>query len=83
MKRTKLIFAVLAAVLGIGGAYASQPKVQTSADQVRWHTVNGSFVVTAYTATAQLRCVGGHDKKCLIGTIAGQFHATLFGTFQK
>jgi len=81
MQRTKLIFAVLAAIVGIGGAYASQPKETKSAQIAKWHTVNGNTALTASTAAAQLRCVGGKHITCLIGTIGGQPYRTLFGTF--
>jgi UDP-N-acetylmuramyl tripeptide synthase len=82
MKRTKLIFAVLAAIVGIGGAYASQPKEQKSAVVARWHTVNGTVTITGSTAFAQQSCKIGSLKKCLIGTINGQIYKTLLGTFQ-
>ena len=83
MKRAQLIFAVLAAVTGIGAAYASQPKESASGvDIYRWKTANGKIVFTVATAIAKARCHVGIHATCLIGTKAGAPTIVLPGTFQ-
>lgn len=80
MQRTKFIFAVLAAIIGIGGAYASQAKEQKSALMIKWHTVNGTRTVTAPIAFARSACPQGNLITCLIGTVGGQPYITLYST---
>jgi hypothetical protein len=83
MGHAQTIFAVIAAVIGIGGAYASQPRGKAANDIYRWHTVNNMVVFSAPIIVAIGRCVPGTAPTCLIGTKAGVGIPTIiYGTFQ-
>jgi hypothetical protein len=81
MKCAKLFFAVLAAIIGIGGAYAFQPKGGKNAILARWYTVNGLYLFSGPTILAQAKCIGGRLTVCLIGTVAGFRYLTLMGEY--
>ncbi|WP_212003900.1 hypothetical protein [Chitinophaga sp. HK235] len=84
MKKLQVAFAALAAVAGIGGAYASTHK---SSDAARvgtiynWYTVGGnSFVLAGTTVTAKtLICPANNSIKCARGTVGGVIKVTLLG----
>ncbi|WP_343746379.1 hypothetical protein [Chitinophaga sp.] len=73
MKKIKIAFAALTAVVGIGGAYATTH--QASADRVgtiyRWHTLVGNNVLATTTIpNAQfLSGCNGQRVNCLRGTV--------------
>jgi hypothetical protein len=82
MRRGQLFFAVLAAITGIGVAYASQPRDKATAYTYRWHTVNHKIVFTVSIVIAFGRCPPGVGATCLIGTSAAAPTVILQGTFQ-
>ncbi|MBC9929101.1 DUF6520 family protein [Chitinophaga qingshengii] len=69
MKKIKIAFAALTAIIGIGGAYA------TTADSVnrvgtiyRWHTVGGKVTFSGTTVAARVNCPAPSGVTCLYGT---------------
>lgn len=72
MKKVKLFVSVLAAVVGIGGAYAmSRPAGQVGASPIfNWYDVNDSFQFTG-TLNAGLAICNGFGSYCMKGTSPG------------
>jgi hypothetical protein len=87
MKRFKLAFAVLAAVVGIGGAYASQAKVHTAVNPtLNWYTAGPGkhFFTRATVGQVTQNCTPGTQVTCLIGTTGTVQHTRkgkVLGTF--
>lgn len=81
MKSTKLALAVLAAIIGVGSAYAFQPGNKKNAVIARWYTPAGEFQLVGSTLMAHLRCVGGTLTPCLISTVIGIPYITIYGEF--
>lgn len=80
MKKLQVAFAALAAVAGIGGAYASTHSndVARVGTVFNWYTVNGQYRLTGTTVTARLKsCPVSGAKVCLKGTAPSKT-ATLF-----
>ena len=82
MKRVQLIFAVIAAVVGIGAAYAYQPKNTKTYIPYHWYTPGGHFIFFASTVMARQRCINAGVMTCLIGTVIGASPIIILGTFQ-
>lgn len=81
MKRFQLIFPVFAAVIGIGSAYAFQPKTSSTDDVYTWRKADGTIVFAASIAVAARRCTPGTSDTCLIGTRPGTPEITIEGIF--
>ncbi|QJB37306.1 hypothetical protein HF324_05350 [Chitinophaga oryzae] len=80
MKKLQVAFAALAAVAGVGGAYASTHSNDAARTGTifNWYTVNGQYRLTGTTATARFQsCKLPGTVICLKGT-AGSKKATLF-----
>ncbi|SFW79802.1 hypothetical protein [Chitinophaga sancti] len=58
MNKLKLAFAALAALVGVGAAYAMKAKPDVRAENHYWVTVNGTTVLFGTTANAELNCPG-------------------------
>jgi hypothetical protein len=91
MKRLRLALSVFAAIVGIGGAFASQAKVQESSANanpvLKWYTVGGHFITVGTINQVKVKgyCVPGAVQTCLkgtTGTILHQRKGTILGTFQ-
>lgn len=84
MKKLQLAFSALAAITGIGGAYASYaPAHNAFAATHNWVTKGGKAVTSlnhTTTLTASGRCVTGVITTCLKAVSGGA--ATILGTFQ-
>jgi len=78
MKKLQVAFAALAAVAGIGGAYATtHASSSTTAGTVyNWYTKAGGYVFSGTLAQATVRC-NGVGTICLRGTAPGKVQ-TLF-----
>lgn len=59
----KFAFAAMAALIGIGGAYASKPTPKTAAVHI-WKDINGVTQLIGSTAEAEAGCPG-NDVFCL------------------
>ncbi|WP_343673646.1 hypothetical protein [Chitinophaga sp.] len=58
MNKMKLAFAALAALIGVGAAYATKTKPDPRADNHYWITIGGTTVLYGTTANAENNCPG-------------------------
>lgn len=58
MNKIKLAFAALAALVGVGAAYATKIKPDASYVNHYWNTVGGTTVYYGTTANAEAACPG-------------------------
>lgn len=58
MNKLKLVFAAMAALVGVGAAYAMKAKPDVRAENHYWVTVNGTTVLYGTTANAENNCPG-------------------------
>lgn len=58
MNKMKLAFAALAALVGVGAAYATKVKPDVRAENHYWITIGGTTVLYGTTAQAELNCPG-------------------------
>lgn len=58
MNKLKLAFAALAALVGVGAAYAMKTKPDVKADNHYWLTAGGTTVLYGTTAQAENNCPG-------------------------
>lgn len=68
MNKIKIAFASLAAIAGIGGAYAATGHLDSRAGTIfNWYTAGGTFQVSGTTVQLSGVCTGGASF-CLRGT---------------
>lgn len=58
MNKLKLAFAAMAALVGVGAAYAMKAKPDVRAENHYWITVGGTTVLYGTTANAEANCPG-------------------------
>nr|WP_295865469.1 DUF6520 family protein [uncultured Chitinophaga sp.] len=69
MKKIKVAFAALTAIVGIGGAYATTADSTSRVGTIyRWHTVGGTYTFSGTTVLAKQKCPAPNGVTCLYGT---------------
>lgn len=79
MKKIRAVLAGLAAIAGIGGAYAFSDVYQDPVGTIyNWHTAGGTEVLRATIPSVNVICSGNSGVTCMIGTAPQRIPIVLF-----